>query len=58
VTLPRGQARRSRRFCRDVLGLAIYREFGSADDPGVVFFQAIRAVSGRIAGHPPASRLT
>jgi catechol 2,3-dioxygenase-like lactoylglutathione lyase family enzyme len=29
---------RSRRFYRDVLGLAIYREFGPADDPGVVFF--------------------
>ncbi len=28
----------SRRFYRDVLGLAIYREFGPADDPGVVFF--------------------
>jgi catechol 2,3-dioxygenase-like lactoylglutathione lyase family enzyme len=29
---------RSRRFYRDMLGLAIYREFGPADDPGVVFF--------------------
>jgi catechol 2,3-dioxygenase-like lactoylglutathione lyase family enzyme len=29
---------RSRRFYRDVLGLAIYREFGPPDDPGVVFF--------------------
>jgi catechol 2,3-dioxygenase-like lactoylglutathione lyase family enzyme len=29
---------RSRRFYRDVLGLAVYREFGPADDPGVVFF--------------------
>jgi catechol 2,3-dioxygenase-like lactoylglutathione lyase family enzyme len=28
----------SRRFYRDVLGLAVYREFGPADDPGVVFF--------------------
>jgi catechol 2,3-dioxygenase-like lactoylglutathione lyase family enzyme len=28
----------SRRFYRDVLGLAIYREFGPPDDPGVVFF--------------------
>ena len=25
---------RSRRFYRDVLGLAIYREFGPPDDPG------------------------
>lgn len=29
---------RSRRFYRDVLGLAVYREFGPADDPSVVFF--------------------
>jgi predicted enzyme related to lactoylglutathione lyase len=29
---------RSRRFYRDVLRLAVYREFGPADDPGVVFF--------------------
>ena len=29
---------RSRRFYRDVLGLAVYREFGPADDPAVVFF--------------------
>ena len=29
---------RSRRFYRDVLGLAVYREFGSLADPGVVFF--------------------
>ena len=28
---------RSRRFYRDVLGLAIYREFGPPDDPGVVY---------------------
>jgi catechol 2,3-dioxygenase-like lactoylglutathione lyase family enzyme len=29
---------RSRRFYRDILGLAVYREFGPADNPGVVFF--------------------
>lgn len=29
---------RSRRFYRDVIGLAVYREFGPPDDPGVVFF--------------------
>ena len=28
---------RSRRFYRDVLGLAIYREFGPPDDPGRYF---------------------
>ncbi|WP_018657038.1 VOC family protein [Actinomadura flavalba] len=27
-----------RRFYRDVLGLAVYREFGPRDDPGTVFF--------------------
>jgi catechol 2,3-dioxygenase-like lactoylglutathione lyase family enzyme len=29
---------RSQRFYRDVLGLAVYREFGPPADPGVVFF--------------------
>jgi predicted enzyme related to lactoylglutathione lyase len=29
---------RSRRFYRDVLGLAVYREFGPPDEPGLVFF--------------------
>jgi catechol 2,3-dioxygenase-like lactoylglutathione lyase family enzyme len=29
---------RSRRFYRDVLGLAIYREFGDPADPALVFF--------------------
>jgi catechol 2,3-dioxygenase-like lactoylglutathione lyase family enzyme len=29
---------RSRRFYRDALGLAVYREFGDRDDPGLVFF--------------------
>jgi catechol 2,3-dioxygenase-like lactoylglutathione lyase family enzyme len=39
---------RSRRFYRDVLGLAVYREFGPADDPGMVFFlgQGLLEVSG------------
>jgi predicted enzyme related to lactoylglutathione lyase len=48
---------RSRRFYRDVLGLAIYREFGPPEDPGVVFFlgQALLEVSGQAAGHPGAS---
>ena len=40
---------RSRRFYRDVLGLAIYREFGSPADPGLVFFlgPGLLEVSGR-----------
>ena len=29
---------RSQHFYRDVLGLAVYREFGSPADPGLVFF--------------------
>ena len=43
---------RSRRFYRDVLGLAVYREFGPADDPAVVFFlgQGLLEVSGHGPG--------
>jgi catechol 2,3-dioxygenase-like lactoylglutathione lyase family enzyme len=43
---------RSRRFYRDLLGLAIYREFGPADDPGLVFFlgQGLLEVSGHAPG--------
>ena len=46
----------SRRFYRDVLGLAVYREFGPPDDPGVVFFlgPGFLEVSGR--GSPTAGR--
>jgi catechol 2,3-dioxygenase-like lactoylglutathione lyase family enzyme len=43
---------RSRRFYRDILGLAVYREFGPADNPAVVFFlgQGLLEVSGRAPG--------
>ena len=43
---------RSRRFYRDVLRLAIHRESGPPEDPGVVFFpgQGLPEVSGRAAG--------
>jgi predicted enzyme related to lactoylglutathione lyase len=43
---------RSRRFYRDVLGLAVYREFGPAADPSVVFFlgQGLLEVSGHGPG--------
>lgn len=43
---------RSQHFYRDVLGLAIYREFGSAADPGVVYFlgSGFLEVSGHSAG--------
>jgi predicted enzyme related to lactoylglutathione lyase len=45
---------RSRRFYRDQLGLAVYREFGPPDDPGVVFFlgQGLLEVSGRSDAAP------
>jgi catechol 2,3-dioxygenase-like lactoylglutathione lyase family enzyme len=48
---------RSRRFYRDVLGLAVYREFGPADDPSVVFFlgQGLLEVSGHGPGPSAAS---
>jgi len=51
-----GDLGRSRRFYRDLLGLAIYREFGPPEDPGVVFFlgQGLLEVSGHSAG--PAGR--
>jgi predicted enzyme related to lactoylglutathione lyase len=40
---------RSHRFYRDTLGLAIYREFGSREAPGLVFFlgNGFLEVSGR-----------
>lgn len=40
---------RSRRFYRDTLGLAVYREFGSPESPGLVFFvgNGLLEVSGR-----------
>jgi predicted enzyme related to lactoylglutathione lyase len=43
---------RSRRFYRDVLGLAVYREFGSPANPGAVFFlgAGLLEVSGSSGG--------
>src|SRR2546430_666945 len=43
---------RSRRFYRDVLGLAVFREVGPADDPALVFFlgQGLLEVSGHAPG--------
>jgi predicted enzyme related to lactoylglutathione lyase len=45
---------RSRRFYRDVLGLAVYREFGPPADPGLVFFlgSGLLEVSGQSGGPP------
>ena len=56
ILLRPGDLDRSRRFYRDVLGLAVYREFGPPDDPGVVFFvgPGFLEVSGHAAG--PAGR--
>jgi catechol 2,3-dioxygenase-like lactoylglutathione lyase family enzyme len=54
VLLRPSDPRRSRAFYRDVLGLAVYREFGSPEDPGTVFFlgNGLLEVSGR-SGEPP-----
>ena len=45
---------RSRRFYRDVLGLAVAREFGPPDHPGTVFFlgNGLLELSGR-SSEPP-----
>ena len=45
---------RSQSFYREVLGLAVYREFGPAESPGVVFFlgSGLLEVSGR-SEEPP-----
>ncbi|QWZ10008.1 VOC family protein [Nocardioides panacis] len=49
---------RSHRFYRDTLGLAVYREFGSPEAPGLVFFLAngLLEVSGQ-ATDPPGERI-
>jgi len=43
---------RSHQFYRDILGLAVFREFGDADRPGLVFFlgTGFLEVSGRSEG--------
>jgi predicted enzyme related to lactoylglutathione lyase len=47
---------RSRRFYRDQLGLAVYREFGPPEDPGLVFFTGggFLELSGRSTEPPGA----
>ena len=49
---------RSRRFYRDTLGLAVYREFGPPEHPGVVFFlgNGFLEVSGQ-SSHSPGNGL-
>jgi predicted enzyme related to lactoylglutathione lyase len=51
---------RSRRFYADTLGLAVYREFGPPDQPGVVFFlgQGFLEVAGRAEAPAPESGLS
>jgi len=43
---------RARRFYRDVLGLAVYREFGAVGNPGVVFFAGQGFIEVSPAGVP------
>lgn len=45
---------RSRQFYRDTLGLAVFREFGGPDNPGLVFFlgSGFLEVSGQSADPP------
>ena len=43
ILLRPSELRRSQRFYREILGLAIYRQFGSRDAPGMVFFFGQRA---------------
>jgi len=52
ILLRPGDLDRSLRFYRDVLGLAVYREFGPPDRPGTVFFlgQGLLEVSGNASG--------
>jgi catechol 2,3-dioxygenase-like lactoylglutathione lyase family enzyme len=58
ILLSPSEPERSRRFYRDTLGLAVYREFGHPDDPGLVFFLGggFLEVSGR-STHVPGSGL-
>ena len=52
ILLRPADARRTQRFYRDVLGLAVYREFGPEDAPGIVFFlgSGFLEVSGHGSG--------
>ncbi len=54
ILLRPSDARRSQAFYRDVLGLAVYREFGPPEHPGVVFFLGggLLEVSGRSDSSP------
>jgi catechol 2,3-dioxygenase-like lactoylglutathione lyase family enzyme len=58
ILLRPSEPERSRQFYRDTLGLAVYREFGHPDDPGLVFFLGggFLEVSGR-STHAPQNGL-
>jgi catechol 2,3-dioxygenase-like lactoylglutathione lyase family enzyme len=49
---------RSRHFYRDVLGLAVYREFGDPDNPAVVFFLGSCHLEVSGVGRPAAGQLS
>ncbi|GAA3713725.1 VOC family protein [Nonomuraea antimicrobica] len=59
VLLRPGDPERSRRFYAETLGLAVYREFGPPDHPGVVFFlgQGLLELSGG-ANDPPGDAVS
>lgn len=54
VLLHPTQLQRSQQFYRDTLGLAIYRQFGAEDTPGIVFFlgNGLLEVSGQTSQPP------
>ena len=54
ILLRPSDSRQSQSFYRDVLGLAVYREFGPAEHPGVVFFlgNGLLEVSGQSEESP------
>ena len=58
ILLRPAQLHRSHEFYRDTLGLAIYREFGGDEAPGIVFFlgNGLLEVSGR-ATDPPGDAI-
>jgi catechol 2,3-dioxygenase-like lactoylglutathione lyase family enzyme len=58
VLLRPGDLEASRRFYGETLGLAVYREFGPPDHPGVVYFlgQGLLELSGRADG-PSGTRM-
>lgn len=59
ILLHPSDLQRSHRFYRDTLGLAIYREFGNEDAPGLVFFlgNGLLEVSGH-STHPPGEAIS